>query len=107
MRRPVEARLHPAAEEELQAAALWYEEQLPGLGARFLDAVAGAVGQIEVFPAAGSPLPRRVRGHLLRRRLVAEFPFALVYLEHGGLLTVLAVAHARRRPGYWRGRASR
>lgn len=28
---------HPEADEELEAAALWYEERQPGLGHDFLD----------------------------------------------------------------------
>ena len=28
---------HPEADEELEAAALWYEERQPGLGDDFLD----------------------------------------------------------------------
>jgi len=39
-----------------------------------------------------------------RRVLVRGFPFALVYLELAEEIRVIAVAHAKRRPGYWRRR---
>jgi toxin ParE1/3/4 len=33
-----------------------------------------------------------------------RFPFTLVYRLRGDEVEILAVAHARRRPGYWRSR---
>jgi len=38
------------------------------------------------------------------RRLVDGFPFAIVYVELDAQILVLAVAHGKRRPGYWRER---
>jgi len=40
----------------------------------------------------------------VRRFLLTGFPFALAYVVDGDSVTVLAVAHLRRRPGYWLGR---
>jgi hypothetical protein len=41
----------------------------------------------------------------VRRALVGpRFPYSVVYLEDEDEIWVLAVAHAKRRPGYWRGR---
>jgi hypothetical protein len=33
-------------------------------------------------------------------------PFAVGYLVHGDEVAVLAIAHLRRRPGYWLGRVT-
>lgn len=41
---------HPEAEAELVDAAEYYEEQLPGLGAEFLDAVDVAVDVVVSDP---------------------------------------------------------
>ena len=38
------------AEEEAQASALWYDEQLVGLGDDFLDELASTLQQIEDEP---------------------------------------------------------
>jgi toxin ParE1/3/4 len=35
---------------------------------------------------------------------VARFPYRVVYVVLGADIDVLAVAHAKRRPGYWRRR---
>lgn len=40
----------------------------------------------------------------IRRRAVRRFPYHLIYLELPDRLQILAVAHDRRRPGYWVGR---
>jgi hypothetical protein len=39
-----------------------------------------------------------------RRFLLGKFPFSIVYRARAGSILVLAVAHAKRRPGYWRTR---
>lgn len=41
------AELHPEARLELRSAALWYDEQTPGLGARFIAQVTAALIAIE------------------------------------------------------------
>jgi hypothetical protein len=40
----------------------------------------------------------------LSHRLLTGFPFAIAYALDGDRIVVLAVAHLRRRPGYWLGR---
>jgi hypothetical protein len=47
----------PEAEQELEEAAGRYDQQRPGLGKRFLDAVAATVERIRRFPQAGAPVP--------------------------------------------------
>ncbi len=43
----------------------------------------------------------------IRRALLARFPYALVFLVREDEVRVLAVAHAKRRPGYWLSRVRR
>jgi plasmid stabilization system protein ParE len=51
------------------------------------------------YPQSGAPL-----GGPNRRYLVQRFPYGLIYREEGDRIFILAVAHLRRRPEYWRGR---
>ena len=37
-----------------------------------------------------------------RRRLLKHFPYSVWFEVEAGTVTVLAVAHHRRVPGYWR-----
>lgn len=87
-------------------AARWYESHRSGLGIDFLDAVDEAVDRILEMPGMGSPVPG-VPDDAIRRRAVRRFPYHVVYLELRDRLQVLAVAHDRRRPGYWAGRIRR
>ena len=39
-----------------------------------------------------------------RQLIFTGFPYDLVYIVHGDVVSILAVAHHHRRPGYWRER---
>lgn len=40
-----------------------------------------------------------------RRFILQRFPFSIVYLDDPDLVTIIAVAHSKRKPGYWKSRA--
>jgi len=42
--------------------------------------------------------------HGTRRFVLNRFPYSLVYRTDGTYSLIVAVAHAKRRPGYWRSR---
>jgi len=90
---------HEDAAEELKSEVSWLEAQAPGLGQRFLDDVSTALRTIEEFPELGA---HRSLG--CRRFLLMNFPFDLVYSLSEGQIVVLALAHQRRLPGYWKNR---
>jgi plasmid stabilization system protein ParE len=95
----------PDASAELRHAALWYEQRHAGLGAQFAAAVDVAVRSAARWPHSGALVPG-VRDDLYLRRLhVGRFPYQVVYLLAEDVIHVLAVAHDRRRPGYWGSRA--
>jgi len=96
----VRVAFHPAAAEEFLAAVEYYRAALPELGARFSEAVRHATDVVAAHPEAGSP-----RGSSeVRRLLVVGFPYDLVYWQRGEMIEIIAVAHHRRRPNYWRDR---
>lgn len=92
-------RFHPEAEAELIAEAKYYDEQSPGLGARFVLAIQAAVNLAAAFPKVGTPYKHRTRRVFPRR-----FPFSIVYQEQEEGLVILAIAPFRRKPIYWRSR---
>ena len=96
-------RISEEADAEMAEAARWYESHRQGLGIEFLDAVDGAVTRIAETPRVGSMVPG-VSDASICRRPVRRFPYHVVYLELADRLQILAVAHDRRRPGYWVGR---
>lgn len=93
-------RFHPAAEAEHLGQIAFYESRRRGLGARyrdhFLNTIQRVCEQPAQHPIEHPPDIRRVR--------LRPFPLTLIYRERGGAVQILALAHYRRRPGYWLGR---
>lgn len=92
-------RFLPPAEIELREAAGYYEQQRSGVGRRLLESVEALVARLTKFPALG----HKLKGEF-RVLPIPGFPHALVYQERVDELLIVALAHAKRRPGYWRGR---
>lgn len=94
----------PEAAAELAEAALWYDEQHPGLGGTFLAAVESTLLTIDQWPDA-APLVAQLPADLaVRHAAVRRFPYRVAFLMHEDAIRVLAVAHTRRRPRYWASR---
>ena len=91
---------HPLAERELNDAAQYYEMESPRLGDAFLDEVERCCASIVAHPESG----HAIRG-AVRRRLIARFPYAILYTLRPDAVRVVAVMNMKRRPGYWVGRA--
>lgn len=94
---------HLEARAEFLAAADWHERERPGLGLDFIEHVDRAVDTIAAHPEAW-PAIAREGDATLRRFVLPRFPYSVIYAVRGGDLFVLAVAHDKRRPGYWRDR---
>jgi plasmid stabilization system protein ParE len=90
---------HPAALREVEAAQAWYEERSLLAASAFLRGLSVAVQRIQQTPHR---YPVSEAG--TRRLLVDRFPFTIHYRETADTLTIVAVAHQKRRPGYWSGR---
>lgn len=94
-------RFLPEATAEAREATRWYEERREGLGSEFIVALMERARRAEIMPGAGrlerdSPERFQLRWYELKR-----FPYSLLVGSAGGERLVVAVAHARRRPGYW------
>lgn len=91
--------LHPEALREYDDAAAWYEEQRSGLGGEFSDAIEAAVRTILADPGRFQPLDAGLRIFRLKR-----FNYHLIYRwsPEKDLIFILAIAHQRRQPDYWR-----
>ena len=93
---PFAVEVHPLAADEAEAAERWYRNRNETAATRFRRELDRAVGLIAERPDAAPPYVGNTRRFLLRR-----FPFFVVYRVYDGRIQVVAVAHARRRPGYW------
>jgi plasmid stabilization system protein ParE len=94
-------RFEVEADEEYRAAARWYEDKRTGLGLDFLNAVNSTLSQVVRFPRGGAPVAHIAADLQVRRAPVGRFPFNVIYMETPTAVRILAIAHERRRPGYW------
>lgn len=83
---------------ELEEAVVWYDNRRTELGDRFLRASLAVFERITAHPFIGAPT------RTARRIRIPGFPFSVIYRLSEDTLSVIAVAHDRRRPGYWRNR---
>ena len=94
-----EVSLLPLAEEEIGEAFRWYSERSPSAANAFRSEVFAAIDRLAEDPTMWPADDEGVRYYILR-----SFPYTMHYEIAGTSVTVLAVAHQRRRPGYWQDR---
>jgi plasmid stabilization system protein ParE len=90
---------HPEAVKEAWEAFHWYDERSEQAAKDFWQEIRRARLAITDQPQSGSPY-----FHGTRCRRLTRFSYGLVYVERTELLIGIAVAHLKRRPGYWRER---
>lgn len=93
------AELHDGASAELTDAAAYLERQRDGYGDRFIAAFDSARDFLVNYPRSG-----RSTRYGVRIWPVEGFPYDIVYFLRGDDVFIVAVAHHRRRPDYWRSR---
>jgi toxin ParE1/3/4 len=90
---------HPEASQEYLQAIEYHAALSAELGERFDSEIQRLVGEISRDPE------RFFRFHPpVQRALSLEFPYSVVYLDQPDRVWVVAVMHAKRRPGYWKHR---
>jgi plasmid stabilization system protein ParE len=97
-------RFEDEADAEYRLAGRWYEDRQEHLGIEFFDAVDATIDRIVEMPQAGTVVLGLPQASPVRRRAVPRFPYHVVYLVTSGEVRILAVAHDRRKPGYWSSR---
>lgn len=90
---------HEDARAEFDEATDFYGMEQTPLGLAFVGAVEQAVDHVCEYPDSCPAIRGRVR-----KARVHRFPYSVMYSVVDGQIRVLAVAHDRRRPGYWSGR---
>ena len=98
MRLPVV--FHRAARADFDEAHAWYEKQRPGLGEEFSERVHEVLTRIAAFPEIHQCIYKDVRRAVLR-----QFPFVVLYRVKPKQIRVIAVFHGRRNPTVWQARS--
>lgn len=95
-----ELRIQPAAVEDAETAAQWYEAQRPGLGIEFTLELDAAIEKAVETPEAYELKYRKVRRVLMRR-----FPYAVYFVFERNAVEVFAILHQHRDPSTWQSKA--
>jgi plasmid stabilization system protein ParE len=89
-------RIRSEAKEEIDAAFEWYFKRSPKAADAFLEEIETSLRNI-----ASAPQHYPIFTSNIRRRVMAVFPYSVIFREEADSILILAVAHAKRRPGYW------
>ena len=84
------------ADQEVDDAVRWYDEQTEGLSRDFLDELDRIVRLVKTYPLLATQIEPEIR-----RFLFARFPYSLIYGIDQETVVVVAVAHQHREPRYW------
>jgi hypothetical protein len=90
------ARFIKTAEREVDEAVAYFDTQRDGLGDRFEQDLQNTVAFVTTRPLSGKVISERVRKFGLR-----TFRYNIIYMIDADEIIIVAVAHHRRRPGYW------
>lgn len=91
---------HPGAAQDYEEAFIWYFARGPGIARDFEREISRCLRLIAQSP------DRWPKFDAERRRIVVrKFPYSIVYEMIGREVMILAVAHGKRKPNYWRARA--
>lgn len=92
----VDVQICSAAEDEFTNALLWYAERDVDVANRFDLDFAAAIVSIASDPERLPSCDDRHRFFLMR-----GFPYQIIFRVETECVIVIAVAHAKRDPGYW------
>lgn len=87
------------AQSEFDRAIDYYDERRSGLGLEFAEEVDQALGRINNYPEAWSPLSPRIR-----RCLVNRFPYSVIYEVRSEVIIIVAIQNHHQKPEGWRTR---
>ena len=89
-------RISRPAQQEIDDAIAWYEDQSPGLSVRLLDDFDRSIRRIVTYPQSCEEIEPG-----LRRCLLSRFPIGIIYGIDDDTIVAVAVAHLHRQPRYW------
>jgi plasmid stabilization system protein ParE len=92
-------RVHSEAQVEIEEAFERYRQESPLTADRFLAEIGLSLKRIATNPKLYPSYTKNTR-----RRVLGSFPFSVVYREKEDIILIVAIAHAKRREGYWKKR---
>lgn len=93
---------HPEAVAEATEAIQWYLEHSPTAAISFFEQFQLAEQEVLQHPEQWGNYIHDTRIYRFKR-----FPYGLVYQVRSNYILVVAIAHLKRKPGYWKSRLPR
>ena len=90
---------HPEASEEIDEAYNWYAMRSVRAADGFYEELFPAIGRVHQQPGL---FPPYLQG--TQRAVLDRYPFSVIFRNLPSEIQIVAVAHAKRRPGYWTNR---
>jgi len=90
-----------AATAELAEAIDWYREHSQRAALNFVAAISRSIAAVVADP---NRFQRALHG--CRQCRVSRYPYTVIFHEESDVVMVVAIAHAKRRLGYWTRRLS-
>jgi len=97
---PVPLILTEKAQEDLDDAFQWYEDQKPGLGKEFIRCIDAKIAKLNRHPLHHQV----VQSDRVRRALINRFPLSIYFVNEEELITIFAILHQRRSLEFWKSR---
>ncbi len=91
--------IKPLAEQDIDDAIKWYEEQEENVGEKFLIAFKETLLIVSQNPHSFRKRYKDIRSFSLRK-----FPFSIFYIFENDTVFVVAVVHQKRNPTIWKKR---
>jgi plasmid stabilization system protein ParE len=92
-------RFHPEARKDFRDAIEWYRDHSPTAAVQFRITVSEVIRHIVQAPQRWPS-----HSHGTRRFVMNRFPFSIIYLDDPDTVSIVALAHNKRKPGYWKQR---
>jgi len=90
---------HPGADQDVDESMEFYAGPGSGVELRFAAELRRTYERI-----GNDPDRFPIEFSKVRRCRMGRFPFSVFYVNYGEMILILAVANAKRRPGYWKSR---
>jgi len=98
----MQVRFFEEAEDEVEESRAWYRFRSESAEVAFLRELDHALDRVTEAPHRW---PKYIAG--TRRYVFPRFPYSIIYFVEGEAINVVAAAHSKRKPGYWRKRLGR
>ena len=87
----------PPAERDISDAFAWYAAKNKTVANDFREQVFEATEYL-----ASNPTSKPANDKGARKWVLKRFPYSVIYSLKGTVITIIAIAHHKRKPDYWR-----